>query len=287
MKTPRPDFLPRLSAGFTLIEMIGVLAILAIMASILTPNVLHSIERAAVRAEAETLHNLGNAIGLYLRDNRVLPLEGAGNWDNQIANYASLNAADILTNKRQKLGVGWVPRLYVIDPVVANQRVLLISSMRNTVALPSIAQVKASFQSIWDTASNKVPVGAGWGGWGAGPVPALDNIEYLVIERVSLASIYRTNLATYQWTLNNTSATDTVRCIVTWANGPPTTTTYTLAPSPPPTGTTLSSPLGGLLPLNPGDRLAFYKVGIAAPIFSYVVSNSDKTFTYTTYWTAQ
>ena len=47
------------AAGFTLIEMIGVLAIMAVLASVLVPNVLHTLDRAALSAEATTLANLG------------------------------------------------------------------------------------------------------------------------------------------------------------------------------------------------------------------------------------
>ena len=59
--------------GFTLIELIGVLAIMTILAGVIAPNALQSIERAAIRAEHQTLANLGEQVELYLRDQGALP----------------------------------------------------------------------------------------------------------------------------------------------------------------------------------------------------------------------
>lgn len=210
--------------------MIGVMAIMAILATILTPNILHSIERTAVKAEVDNLHALGSEMSLYLRDNGVTPTytvsPTAPVWPSQLAKYSSLNVNDILTNKRQ------MKRIYVLD--AANQRAMLISSMRTGITLPTESQVFSTFQTVWDTAENKVPAGAAWSNWGAGPAPAIDNIEYLVIERVSFAAVYRTNLATYDWSLNNYSTTDAVSCVVTWANGAPRPpTTWPRGPCPP------------------------------------------------------
>ena len=53
--------------GFTLIEMIGVLAIMAILAAVITPNALRTLDRAAIRAEADTLHNLGDQVKNFLK----------------------------------------------------------------------------------------------------------------------------------------------------------------------------------------------------------------------------
>lgn len=265
MKYHSPLSHPRRRAAFTLVEMIGVLAILTIMAGVLTPNILRSIERAAVRAEGDNLHAMGREIGLYLRDNSVLPTPAA--WNTQLAAYSSLNAADILTNRRR------VARLYVPDPVAANQRVLLISGMRNGVALPTAAVVAGNFQAIWDTAEGSVPAAAGWGAWTAG---AGGNIEFLVIERVGLASIYRTDLQTYPVTLNNNGA-GSVSYRIIWANG----ATPLLVTMP--AGSTTAIPLS----LRPRDRLNLYSDGAGVTLnYSYVVSNSGKTFTFTTAWVA-
>lgn len=264
------------TTGFTLIEMIGVMAILTIMAAVLTPNVLHSIERAAVRAESDNLHTLGQEIGYYLRDNSVGAVpswptspgyqSGTG-WSFQLASYSSLNAADIQVNRRGMY------RLYVAD--ANNHRALLISSMRNGVALPLPGQVTANFQGIWDTADGNVPPGAGWGAWTAG---AGGNIEYLVIERVSLASVFQTDLQTYDMTINN-NATGAVdhSYITVPAVGLP--SVVKLIPA---------GAAGITVSLKPRDRLNLYsdKSGTALN-FVYVVSNSPKVFTYTTYWAAQ
>jgi len=258
-----------LSKGFTLVEMIGVLAIMTVLASVMTPNLLRSIERAAVRAEVDNLHTLGEQVKLYLRDNATTPTTVVPptlpNWTTQLATYSSLSAADILTNRRQ------MARLYVTDPVVANQRAMLVSSMRTGVALPTYAQVSANFTALWNTADGTVPATAGWGAWNT------TNIENLVIERVSLAEVYRTDLATYNVTLNNhgaittsyqvTQANGTVLAVVNLAAG------VSTAPA---------------LTLRPKDRLALYRAAAGVTLdYSYVVSNTGKTFDFTTTWTPQ
>ena len=64
---------PSPAAGFTLIEMIGVLAIMGILAGVLVPNALRAIENAAVAAEVKTLHGLGDQVRTYLRTQGTPP----------------------------------------------------------------------------------------------------------------------------------------------------------------------------------------------------------------------
>jgi prepilin-type N-terminal cleavage/methylation domain-containing protein len=272
-------------AAFSLIEMIGVMAIMAILAAIITPNLLHSIERTAVKAEADNLHALGGEIALYLRDNAAMPTTTVPptlpNWTSQLATYSSLSAADILTNKRQMI------RLYVPDPVAANQRALLLSSMRTGINLPTTAQVSANFQTIWNTVDGQVPVAAGWGAWGAGPAPALDNVEYLVIERVNLTAVYRTDLQALTITLNNKTpiaAAPPAPAVpatnasyrITLANG----TVQAVQPVNSTVTTTLNN-------MHARDRIDLYR---AAGILdsSYVLSTNSKSFDFNgTNWIPQ
>jgi prepilin-type N-terminal cleavage/methylation domain-containing protein len=59
--------------GFTLVEMIGVLAIVAILASVIAPNVVHVLKAANRDAEDEQLATIANGINLYLRQTRSFP----------------------------------------------------------------------------------------------------------------------------------------------------------------------------------------------------------------------
>lgn len=260
----------RSATAFTLVEMIGVMAVMTILAGVLTPNLLRTIERTAVRAEAENLRALGDQIKLYLRDNATMPSTALPptipNWSSQLAFYSSLSANDIYTNKRQ------MNRLYVPDPVVANQRAMLVSSMRTGVALPSSASISTNFTAIWNTADGTVPAVAGWGAWNS------NNIEFLVIERVNLATVYRNDLQILNVSLNNLGGT-TCSYQVVQANG-------TVLAS---VNLTAGASTFPALNLRPRDRLNLYRAAGAVTLdYSYIVSTTGKTFDFNgTVWTPQ
>lgn len=185
MKTPRPHS----TRGFTLIEMIGVLAIMSIMAAVLVPSVLKSVERAAMKAELQTMENLAESLREYVKVNTVPPTTAippaAVNWTKQLAGFANVTSTEIEFTR-------WgTPRVFVVDPAGAasgSPRALIISSMRNGLALPTAANLStaARFSDVWDTADSTVPSGASaalWTGWSAATAP------FLVVQRVSLQSI--------------------------------------------------------------------------------------------------
>jgi type II secretory pathway pseudopilin PulG len=263
MKADHVQFHRTSSTGFTLVELIGVLAIIAIMTAVIAPNALHSIERAAVRAEADTLHNLGEQVKLYLRDTAAVPT--SANWNTVLATYASLSPTDLLTNRRQ------MTRIYVPDPIVANQRAMLLSSMRNGVALPAAATISGSFATVWNTADGNVPAAGGWVAWN------VNNIEYLVIERINLSAIYRTDLLSYTITLNNKGA-GTVSYNLVLADGTIQAAVNIIA------GATAT-----LTNRRARDRVNLYRAAGGVTLdYSYVLSTTGKTFDFNgTNWIPQ
>lgn len=267
MKTHRYHFTRRLSAGFTLVEMIGVMAILAIMAGVLTPNILHSIERAAVVAEQQTVSKLGGQVRKYLQDYGIAP--GVATWDTDIATYSEVSALDIRTNKRLN------NRVYLLDPDPAapQERAIILSSMRAGMALPTSANINTAlrFAALWDTVDGQVPSAVSWGGWTA------QAADYLVIERINFKSEYRTIL------LQNTSnVPPAVAASVSYGVQPP---------KGPLQGGVTIIPGGNItLKLVPNMRLNLY-VGTTPATgidYSYVVNTTPKKFDFNgTHWIPQ
>ena len=179
MKRPAV-ILPRAAAGFSLIELIGVLAIMAILASVIAPNTLRSLDRAAVNAESRTLDNLGEQVKLCLRANGTAPT--AANWTTTVGSFADISPADIATNRRR------INRVYITDPATnPTQRVLILSSMRAGLNLPTAANINTAvrFQDIWQTVDGALPTSASWSGWTAWAA-VTNSTDYLLIERVNL-----------------------------------------------------------------------------------------------------
>ncbi len=195
----RPASRLRQRRAFTLLEMIGVLAILGVLATLMAPNAIKSIDRAAAKAEANLLAGLADSLAAYLVENEALPT--VGTWPAALADYAQTSAAGLATNKRQG------PRVLVYDPAAAPaERAVFLSSMRSGLALPTAANINtaARFQDIWDTPDGELPTAASWNGWAAWAAVE-DSGDYLLVQRVNLKSIYLDELKTCSVALNNTT----------------------------------------------------------------------------------
>jgi prepilin-type N-terminal cleavage/methylation domain-containing protein len=259
------------SSGFTLIEMIGVLAVIAIIASVITPNALRSLDRAAITAEAQTLRNLGEQAKLYLRAQGVSPTPA--NWTTTIGSFADMSPADIATNKRQ------MGRVYLTDPAtVPTQRVIILSSMRTGLTLPTSANINTAvrFQDIWQTVDGALPTALSWGGWAAWGAVAGSG-EYLLIERVNLAPVYNTDLQSLTITLNNRGAA---------------TASYNIVLADGTVQAAVNIPAGATAILNnrrAKERFNLYRAAGGVTLdYSYVLSTTGKTFDFNaTNWIPQ
>ncbi len=193
-------------AGFTLIELIGVMAIMVIIAGVVTPNVLHSIDLAAAKAEASSLSNLATEISLYTRDSGAMPT--AANWTTVIVPYTELSSAELAQNRRQRA------RVLLTDATTNRAMILSVMNANAAFTLPG-AVTAANFALIWNTVDSTNPAanwqGANWSGWSA----VANSEQFMVIQRINLSS----QLQTYSIPLKNTSAVTTVSYQVLNING--------------------------------------------------------------------
>jgi len=78
MKPLAPRVRQRLSAGFTLIELMVVLVIIGVLAALIVPNVLDRADEARVTAARTDVNNLMQALKLYKLDNQRYPTTEQG-----------------------------------------------------------------------------------------------------------------------------------------------------------------------------------------------------------------
>ncbi len=259
-RSPRSADSPR-RHGFTLIEMIGVLAIMGILATVMAPNAIRAIDRAATKAEAATLSTLASSLRSYLVENAALP--ATSSWNSALATYTDLNATSLAINKRQ------VGRVLIYDPASSPaQRAIFLSGMRAGLALPSASNINtaAKFAALWDTADGDIPPTSSWSSWSKwNAVP--NSANYLLIERVNLKSIYLDELKTNSVVINNTTTASTSyevynRDGAKIANSP-------IAPG---ASTLLSN-------LAKGDRVHIYATAsYSSLVYSYICEGDDKSF---------
>jgi prepilin-type N-terminal cleavage/methylation domain-containing protein len=192
--------------AFSLVEMIGVLAIISIVAAILTPNLARRISRLNGEREDEALAVLGEALTRHVRTYQSIP--GANSWITNVATLSGLGVSDVRYVRPTDTATARVylihPAFYPTNPASAdplytqntagaasltNARIVIVSCHKSGLTLP-VSSGKASsaavFDAIWDwhfdPATRSPP--SGWNAtWTA-------NGEYLHVQRLNLAPLF-------------------------------------------------------------------------------------------------
>ncbi|WP_447969414.1 type II secretion system protein [Nitrospira sp. M1] len=147
------------SNGFTLLELIGVIAVMAIIGAIIAPNVIQRLDAATRKAEDESLSGIAHAIRVYLLEQHAWPPTLAS----LSPGYVSGNAIQLTQNGRG------FPRYFVVHPGVSgisnatgltpseldDAQFLLISDL-NADAAPTITNA-AEFDTWWNTDETTTP----------------------------------------------------------------------------------------------------------------------------------
>ena len=194
-----------------MIEVVGVLAILAILAGILVSNVTRRLDIAAANVESATMANYATALQNSILRSRYIP--GRSDWATNIAAELGADIASV-TNTPRKLS-----RAFVIDPALAittgmaglpyaqsnmlsvltnaaatngvmaqptSARVMLVSSLGAVLPAFILSGTVSStdFNSLWNWADQSSTPPAGW------PATWNNRGGDLVVQRINLAPLF-------------------------------------------------------------------------------------------------
>src|SRR5262249_49393499 len=95
--------------AMTLIELIGVLAVLAILAAFLVPALIRQADKIEGDKESASLKSFGDALQTSITRNRYVP--SYTNWDSTVASELGVDIATVRTNQARKLR-----RVFLVDP---------------------------------------------------------------------------------------------------------------------------------------------------------------------------
>lgn len=206
---PTPGFRFPRSTGFSLIELLGVVSVLGILAAVIAPNLARKVSRNNGDREEKLLATLANAILEHTRANQSIP--GTGTWAaaaGSIAGFspneaARVDPANSATARVYLVHPSFSPSSLstgvLSDPIwtqtlagassIANARILLISVHKAGLTLPvssGVASSTTAFDNIWNwnfNASTRAPPD----GW---PSTWTGNGEYLHVRRINFAPLF-------------------------------------------------------------------------------------------------
>lgn len=146
-------------SGFSLVEMIGVLAILAILASFIAPNVINQLKAAKRDAEDEQLATIAKGIELYVRQTRSFP----ATLSVLSPDYVPIALGQLITNPNgflryffvQPNMIGFTNATGLLTTALADARFILITHLAQNVN-PSII-TDADFETWWNTDETGTP----------------------------------------------------------------------------------------------------------------------------------
>ena len=217
-----PSHSSQLRSAFSLIEMVGVLAVISILVASVGPNFIRKIVDNASIKEGKSLETLAQGLRQSIRNTQIVP--GGVTWSASVATATGLNPAEVLYADPNNTATS--QRIFLIDPrfspstatdpvftpnsagalAPTNARAMLISSTKRGLALPigggklpNNAANRTSFDNVWNWTMNpftKLPP-TGW------PATWQGQAEHLHIQRVNLADeFYRVTVSNYNFPTN-------------------------------------------------------------------------------------
>src|SRR5262249_2773656 len=101
---------PCRARAFSLLEMVAVIAILAILAAFLVPPLIRQMDYTAGDQESAVLKSFSDALQQSIMRNRRVPGAAGWDWATNIARELGVDVASITNSPRKQ------PRLFLIDP---------------------------------------------------------------------------------------------------------------------------------------------------------------------------
>ena len=148
-------------------ELIGVMAILAILSAVLAPNFFKAINDAYAAAEQKNLQQLADDFKLYVTSNKAIPGQSGTVWSTALASVSDYPQNDILNNQRGfRRALFFDPRFFSSSDTTFSgytqttgsstgpnsARLMIISDMSGN--LPSFSSTTAVFEAIWNQDSS-------------------------------------------------------------------------------------------------------------------------------------
>ena len=201
-------------AAFTMIEMIGILAVLGILAAVILSTTGRSLTLAAASQETTNLVNYSTALQNNILRNRYIPGPYTNDWATHIATELGVNVSSVATNAWNN------PRYFLIDPTIqiapnaqgvlpydqsslvpaiattgqanqpANARVMIVTSLSSSPSMqfPSFVTsgtpTSANFNNLWNWTDQSLNAPSDW------PTSWNNRGTALLVQRINLAPLF-------------------------------------------------------------------------------------------------
>src|ERR1039458_8813301 len=209
--------------GFTLLELVGVLAVMAILAAVLVPVAVKRLDTSAWSTETASLSAMADALKLYIVRSNSIPDQTQ--WATAISGQLGLAPNQITTTPRKYSRAylidtdGWLGTALASGPwtqpsvgtaFTGGARLMIVSTVGGP-QLPVISP--ASFKTIWNTPLHASPwPTTTWAGRGEDLVIQRINLDPLFC-RVILSPIDTTSPGSFAITNGIVSTTTTVASV--------------------------------------------------------------------------